>query len=96
MEQVNNKYPNAKAKEIAYRCWCDNNLKSVLVIDLEKIAEYNKIPVTWCTNCGSLSIFNCDVDYNPEVTCYCGKCGSSSVNTGNIKEWLQIENKQNI
>lgn len=95
MEIVKPNTPSKEAFETAYRYWCDNDFKSILVIDLDKIEEYNKVPVNWCGSCGSLAVMNCDTPLNEELTCYCGKCNSTSIEKGSIEDWLRIENKQN-
>lgn len=45
MEIIKPNTPTKEAFEVAYRHWCDNNFESILEIDLDKIEEYNKVPV---------------------------------------------------
>lgn len=85
--------PNEKAKEVAYKVWCTNDIKSVLVIDLEKVQSYNNIPVNWCGTCKSLVIMNCETPLNEELKCYCGHCYSTTIVKGNIEDWLKLNKK---
>lgn len=92
MEKV---IPNEKAKEVAYKVWCTNDIKSVLVIDLEKVDSYNNVPVHWCNTCKSLLVMNVETPLNEDLKCYCGKCYGTSITKGHINEWINIINKQN-
>lgn len=49
-----------------------------------KHAQYNNIPVEFCTCCLSLAVR--DVD----GTAYCSKCGSTDINKTNIFDWEKI------
>ena len=46
--------------------------------------EYNKIPVFYCTECGSLAIMKLA---DTEDSCYCDKCGCTDIKETTIEEW---------
>lgn len=56
--------------------------------DLEKKEAYNRVPVSWCAHCKSLSIINCETDLNRDIKAYCGDCYNTLIVEGSIKEWL--------
>lgn len=82
-----------KIKEIAYKVWCNNDIKSVLTIDLEKVEVYNNIPVNWCDTCKSLLVMNVDTPLNEDLKCYCGNCYGTTIVKGHINEWIKLINK---
>jgi hypothetical protein len=77
-------------EEIAYKVWCTNDIKSVLPLDVEKIKKYNDVPVSWCTECNSLMVYNVQTNLDKDVKCYCNKCHSTSIKEGHIEEWLKL------
>lgn len=85
--------PNDKAKETAYKVWCTNDIKSVLVLDLEKVKVYNEVPVHWCDSCKSLAVMNCTTPLNEELKCYCGNCYGTTIIKGNIEDWIKLNKK---
>lgn len=52
-------------------------------------AEYNEVPVHWCTNCGSLAIKELE---NLELN-YCAKCGNTDIDIGHIDKWEEYQEK---
>lgn len=56
--------------------------------DLEKKESYNRVPVSWCAHCKSLSIMNCETELNRDIKAYCGDCYNTLIVEGSIEEWL--------
>lgn len=49
--------------------------------------EYNKIPVYYCKNCGSLKIMTM-----PGLSDdYCDDCGSTNISKAHIEAWLELQ-----
>lgn len=64
--------------------------KEILIkpTDLEKKEAYNRVPVSWCAHCKSLSIMNCETELNRDIKAYCGDCYNTLIVEGSIEEWL--------
>lgn len=49
--------------------------------------DYNKLPVYYCKNCGSLKIMTM-----PGLSDdYCDDCGSTNIGKANIEIWLELQ-----
>ncbi len=68
----------------------DPHKKEILIkpTDLEKKEAYNRVPVSWCAYCKSLSIMNCETELNRDIKAYCGDCYNTLIVEGSIEEWL--------
>lgn len=51
--------------------------------------DYERIPVSYCRNCLSLSIMKIDDDDDPELD-YCDECGSTSILVTDIAKWREL------
>lgn len=84
-------------KDMAYRYWCTNDIKTLLPIsDPKKQEDYNNVPVFWCKFCKSLKILR-ETPPDPDS---CDVCYATEICTGSIEEWQEeinsINNKKNL
>lgn len=54
---------------------------------MDKLEEYNDIPVHYCKGCLSLKIKT--VTENPDLD-YCDECGCTDTGQTNIEEWKKL------
>ena len=55
--------------------------------EVNKIDEYNSIPVLYCKRCLSIKVMNISIIEDLD---YCDECGSTDIGQCSIEEWEEL------